>query len=149
MALFQVVWEYTAFVMIIFTSPYRLGEYYHDACSIFSYNPQCHPILYNYDMIVSNALFHIFSFVLVLLWFVTASDGYFCSPHSSLLNHEENQWLHNMLWQTRAKLGIWIRSIYRCRLLFFTSLNKQYCCHIVLNSAYYPVSGTILSDECK
>ena len=34
--------------MMIFTSPYRLGEYHHDACSIFSYNPQCHPILYNY-----------------------------------------------------------------------------------------------------
>ena len=26
------------------------GEYHHDACSIFSYNPQCHPILYNYRM---------------------------------------------------------------------------------------------------
>ena len=32
--------EYTAFVMMIFTSPYRLSEYHHDACSIFSYNPQ-------------------------------------------------------------------------------------------------------------
>ena len=41
-------WEYTALVMMIFTSPYRLGEYHHDACSIFSYNPQCHPVLYNY-----------------------------------------------------------------------------------------------------
>ena len=47
MALFRIVWEYTALVMMIFTSPYRLGEYHHDACSIFSYNPQCHPILYN------------------------------------------------------------------------------------------------------
>ena len=48
MALFRVVWEYTALVMMIFTSPYRLGEYHHDACSIFSYNLQCHPILYKY-----------------------------------------------------------------------------------------------------
>ena len=44
MALFRVVWEYTVglLVMMIFTSPYRLGEYHHDACSIFSYNPQHH-----------------------------------------------------------------------------------------------------------
>ena len=35
MALFQVVGEYTVLVMMIFTSPYRLGEYHHDACSIF------------------------------------------------------------------------------------------------------------------
>ena len=48
MALFRVAWEYTTLVMMIFTSPYRLGEYHHDACSIFSYNPQCHPILYNW-----------------------------------------------------------------------------------------------------
>ena len=48
MALFRIVWEYTALVMMMFTSPYRLGEYHHDACSIFSYNPQCHPILYKY-----------------------------------------------------------------------------------------------------
>ena len=27
MALFWVVWEYTALVMMIFTSPYRLGKY--------------------------------------------------------------------------------------------------------------------------
>ena len=40
--------------MMIFTSPYRLGEYHHDACSIFSYNPQCHPILYNYSLVPTN-----------------------------------------------------------------------------------------------
>ena len=57
MALFRVVWEYTALVMMIFTSPYRLGEYHHDACSIFSYNPQCHPILYNYYVL---RIFHVY-----------------------------------------------------------------------------------------
>ena len=55
------LWGYTALVMMIFTSPYRLGEYHHDACSIFSYNPQCYPILYNY-LITLLLLFQILQF---------------------------------------------------------------------------------------
>ena len=76
MALFWIVWEYTALVMMIFTSPYRLGEYHHDACSIFSYNPQCHPILYKYFQrthLLLTALCHkylILASIQVVSWYM-------------------------------------------------------------------------------
>ena len=126
MALFQVVWEYTAFVMIIFTSPYRLGEYYHDACSIFSYNPQCHPILYNsmapqkWKVPISNMQYIVLTILIgsILWWMIWAT-------------------YHLMCWSSYVIQFFWFPNVWKWtdghRYTSFTYLNRPIWIDIIMN----------------